>query len=307
LSHLVAAFNEAFERAVSGERLLCLVIDSSHVENSHRQLETWSIPYRSLFEGTPEESLVEIAPLLVSVNGLEAQARKRLFHWAERLAYAAPCLSWFDTKASPIQIAANLRRFHVVGISEGQSMLMRWYDTRVLPVWLACLTPAQAGTFATGSDNWQYVDRFGQVCTVSLQTAESSVEPPPIGKPILTLSDTQFGMLLDTADLDVLIAHLRRIIPDEIGKLPQYRLTMFVAHHLSAAKQAGLLALYTSGKGIEQPAFKAFIKKPPATLDDFTKKLQALPDDVWDAGRPLWESVPGAQLIPSAPPEAAHG
>jgi len=48
------------------------------------------------------------------------------------------------------------------------------------------------------------------------------------------------------------------------------------------------LALYTSGKGLAHPKLKAFMTHPPKTLDAFSDGLQALPDEVWEAGQPLW-------------------
>lgn len=301
--HIQDALSQALEAATSTGRQLCLVVDTVQAEGSHLKLNRWRTPYLSLFEGTPEASLVEVAPLLIPVNDLAPDARTRLFAWAEQLGYSAPCLSWFDTKASVADMAAHLRHFHVVGLSEGQALLMRWYDTRILPVWWICMDPAQAQAFTARSTNWHYVDRFGSISalTMALHATEFPAEPA-FGKPLLSLSDDQYGLLVDAADLDVLMGHLRRVIPDETRRVVDRRLTQFVSRHQQAAMAAGLddldrqtqyvlLALYTSGEGLEHPAFKAFIAFPPKDLDDFYQGMQALPDDVWEAGLPLWDET----------------
>lgn len=106
---------------------------------------------------------------------------------------------------------------------------------------------------------------------------------------------------LKPADIANLVSHLRRVITDETNDTPPRVLNAFVAKYQQRALDAGiddldrqtqyvLLALYTSGKAMEQPLFIAFMKNPPASLDAFYDALQALPKTVWEAGPPLWES-----------------
>jgi hypothetical protein len=98
-----------------------------------------------------------------------------------------------------------------------------------------------------------------------------------------------------------LISHLRRVIPDEINQVPPGVLLAFVKKYQIPLAKAGvddldrqtqymLLALYTSGRGVEDPACVEFMKHAPKSLDDFYTKLNALPQPVWDAGKPLWET-----------------
>lgn len=313
--HIQDALNRALETAASGGRLLYLVVDTAQAEGSHQKLDGWQIPYVSLFEGTPEATLIEVAPLLIPTNGLSPDLRSRLFAWAEQLGYSAPCLSWFDTEASVVDMAKHLRHFHVVGLSEGQAMLMRWYDTRILPVWWTCLEPPQAQAFTAGSMNWHYVDRFGGISALTIAPHETAFPSgPAFGQPLVSLTDEQYGLLVDAADLDVLLGHLRRVIPDETKRVSDRTLTQFVSRHQQAALAAGLddldrqtqyvlLALYTSGKGLEHPAFKAFMASPPKDLNDFHQGMQQLPDEVWEAGRPLWDEAGSSAPLS----EAANG
>jgi hypothetical protein len=298
--HICDALQVAFEQAMAAKRTLCLVIDTAAAEGSHAKLDAWNVSYHSLFDGTPEESLLEIAPLLIPLNELDAQARQRVFAWAQGLAFAAPCLSWIETDVGPAALAKHLRRFHVVGLSEGQSLLMRWYDTRILPVWLACMTADQATAFTAHVSSWAYVDRLGEVTSAVLERPSSDFPPEPsYGEPLVTLTDAQYGMLIDATELDVLLKHLRQIIRDELKRVPVRTLTQFVSKYQQSAIAAGLddidrqaqylmVALYTSGKGVELPVFKALLELPAPTLDELAKRIQDLPDEVWDAGPALW-------------------
>ena len=307
--NIAESLDQAFEISKDRQMTLSLVIDGAQCEGSHLVLQRWNVNYLSLFEGTPEESLIEIAPLLVPVDGIaDGAARVRLFSWAEGLAYRFPMVSWVSSAVNARALAIHLRQFHAVGLSEGQSMLMRWYDTRILPIWLACLTAPQASAFASGSWQWQYVDRSGAVAT-GFETDRPSPlpTPPAYGTPTIVLSDAQFAVLVGAADLDVMLARLRRVIPDEIKQVPTKNLASFVSRYMQAAIDAGLtdidrqaqyvlLALYTSGEGLEQPEFKAFMRTAPKSFAEFSDGITGLPKTVWNAGPPLWDALP-ASLI----------
>jgi Domain of unknown function (DUF4123) len=308
--HVQEALRRALDAAISDGRVLYIVLDAAQAEGSHHLLDRWGVPYESLFKGTREESLIEIAPLLIDAANVSEEVRARLFEWAQRLAYECPCVSWLECVDAMPQLAEHLRQFHVVGLSEGQSMLLRWYDTRILPVWFGCLTGAQADAFASGISRWEYVDRVGGVCELALEAGLSGVPTESaFGEPLIVLNDTQYGMLVDASDLDVMLGHLRRIIPDEIKQVPQRTLALFVSKHQQGARSAGLddidrqtqyvlLALYTSGKGVDVPEFKAFLKSPPPNIKEFSKAMQGLSDAVWEAGPPLWKSGPQATIEP---------
>lgn len=103
--------------------------------------------------------------------------------------------------------------------------------------------------------------------------------------------------------LDVLINHLRFIIKDETNQVEPKKLRSFVQRYQDRAVAEGLmdidrqtqyvlLALYTSGAGIEHPACRALMKKAPKGSDDFADAMQALPDSVWETGKPIWDSKP---------------
>jgi len=104
-------------------------------------------------------------------------------------------------------------------------------------------------------------------------------------------------------DAKELLEFLRDAIPIELKQVPESTLVPFVAKYQKAAMDAGLIsegdqtqylivALYTSGKGIEHPAFKAYLKsyllKPPGS--GFSP-AQNVPEEVWHTGPSLWDAV----------------
>lgn len=300
LMQIEEALHDAVMRAASQQRQVYLLVDTAHAEGTHLSLERWQIPYVSLFENTPEQSLLDIAPLLVDLARTNADQRAKLLSLAQELAYAAPCISWFEADASIQRIAEHLRLFHTVDLSEGQAMLMRWYDTRILPVWLACLTEQQSGAFSACIHRWQYVDRSGDIASLPLKKCLPAFPAEgPYGRALISLTDQQYGLLIDAAQLDILLKHLQRIIPDEVGRLPRAVLMPAVARFRQEAADAGLddldrqtqyvlVGLYTCGQGLKHRDFENYMKAPPQSFDAFAAGLQELPNEVWEAGEPLW-------------------
>ncbi|OWY30663.1 hypothetical protein [Herbaspirillum robiniae] len=105
-----------------------------------------------------------------------------------------------------------------------------------------------------------------------------------------------------SAERDALLEHLRLVIPDETRKVAPKVLSDFVNRYLQRAKRSGLddvnrqtyyllLALYTSGKGIERPEVKALMAHPPVSDDAFNDALTNLPQAVWESGKPLWDTA----------------
>ncbi|WP_348745757.1 contractile injection system protein, VgrG/Pvc8 family [uncultured Herbaspirillum sp.] len=118
-------------------------------------------------------------------------------------------------------------------------------------------------------------------CQSLQQTVQGSFQPDSVA-------------VSERADLDAVIAQARKL---------GYANTLveFVAAYQQRAREAGLddidrqtqyvlLALYTSGAGVEHPAVTALMQNPPASLTGYFDALQAMPEEVWEAGPPLWEN-----------------
>jgi hypothetical protein len=291
------------EAATKRGRYPFLLIDTAFAENAHAQLIRWKVPFWSLFAGTTEEPMLEIAPLLVPLRGVDPVMLGRVCEWSMAMALKCPMLSWLESSQEGNKLSAHLINFHKVGVPDGQTMLMRWYDTRILPVWMGCLRIEQQRQFTAALFSLHYINRFGDIVELFCsETAGQICEAPQFGAPLVALDLTQYGILVDAGDLDTMISHLRRVIKDEMARLPPRLAYEFISLYLQRAVDAGvtdldrqtqyvLLALYTSGRATDEAACVELMNNPPQSLQEFCKAMEALPQMVWAAGKPLWEAT----------------
>lgn len=201
----------------------------------------------------------------------------------------------------PLQdLALHFRAFHLIKVPEkgAREMLLRWYDTRILPVWLDLLTTVQQKAFLTGIHQWQHLDRFGDFkewVIPAMPDEKLSALPP------LRLDQDQYARLLDACEPDIAIAQLRRMMLDEMRRVPFRDLFPFISMHREDSRAHGvqqlddheqylLLALYTSGGFRRHPVVAARIAAHcDQSLEPFGEWVMALPAGVWKTGAPLWE------------------
>jgi len=281
-----------------------LLLDGAHNEGANVHLDGGGFDYESLFDGFPEAAFPEIAPLVIPLHGIDASRLSSLASWAMDQGLQFPCLSWMESQFAPAELAAHLRLFHAVGLSDNQRMLMRWYDTRILPVWLAALNPDQLDLFTAPLLSLHYLNRFGDATGLNWQAGKPCpLRAPAKGRPLIELDDRQYAMLVDASTLDTLVQHLKNVIKDETNQLANRDLMEFVAKYQQRAISFGLddinrqtqyllLALYTSGEGVEHPACQALLKAPPARFEEFFERMQELPEAAWEMGPPLWDAQP---------------
>lgn len=279
------------------------VIDSAQQGGFYKRLDKYGLPYRSLFDGYAEANLPEIAPLLVLLSETDSQQR-RVHNEIQRIAVQRPAISLLESVLPLDELAEHLRAFHTVKLPGRRMMILRWYDTRVLPDWMDALDPSQRAGFTRGIDRWSYYDRFGDERELAL--------PPGSAFPSLTpyeLDDAQYAALREACEADALIAHLRSIIRDELSGLPIRALYPFVDEHLQQARLHGLgglddqtqfllLALYTSGRCLEHHEVALRLAVPAGAHGNaFQDWMDALPDEAWLAGQPLWASATRVQGV----------
>lgn len=263
-----------------------LLLDTAQCLRFHARLDQAGIPYASLYEDHPEFHLLDIAPLLISLN--EQERRHALLREEiERIGARVPALSLIDSDANLNELSKHLRQFHLVGLPEGKRMLLRWYDTRILPTWLAIMTPAQRDGFLLPIKSWSYLDRYGRTQPVELYS-QTSMPPPPTP---YQLNTDQYQALMQAAQTDGVLAQLKRVIPDEIRRTSYQVLFPFLEHQVASARQRGietiddlvqyaLLALYTSGRFVEHPVVaQGFSGNESVLQKEFTDWALSLPDD----------------------------
>ena len=274
------------------------LIDSSQQMRFHRRLDRSGATYQSLFAGYPEESLLDMAPLLIDLNR-DDELRKNLLAAAEHLGKLKPCVSLLIASVPFDELAEHLRQFHLTEIPNGREMIVRWYDGRILPAWLEILEADQRALFTRHLSAWTYFDRFGEPQQLPLPAA-GATEPPPAP---IRLDDNQLSALMSACEADMMIVDLREVNRDELRSVPYRTLYPFVQEHLLVARQHGLtarpdrlqlltLALHTSGRYVDHPRVAQRLSMPaPAHEEAFKDWLAGLGDDVLDIARPLWDTI----------------
>lgn len=275
------------------------VIDSAQRPHFHARLERLGARYRSLFEGTAEAGLLDIAPLLVA---WPEAAHTALDTEIGQMGAQKPGVSLLWSALELDELARQLRAFHLARVPEkgGREMLLRWYDTRILPALLDLLRPDQRAALLENVQRLQYFDRFGELQQWPLDATSEAGLP---ALPPLRLDEQQYARLLDACEPDVAIAQLRRVIPDEMKKVPYRSLYPFIVDHLQDTMTHGvdqvddhvqylLLALYTSGACRAHPAVQARLAQHAGTCEvPFADWALALPEDIWLTGVPLWDAT----------------
>jgi hypothetical protein len=280
------------------------VLDGAQAEGVHEKLYDYVIRNESLFDHTHEANLPEIAPRLIRWPQLDDDKLPRRCHVLAVLAAKNPCLSWFASAAPIGELAAHLRRFHLVDLSENQKLLMRWYDTRNLAAWVQCLTDTQRALFFSGTANWSFADRFGRVQTLSSPSQLSAIPaevPTPYLKEPIQLDDAQLDTLMAAAEPQLIIDRLQDVIPDEVRALPYAVLFDFVRNAASLARRArlkdlnrqvpiALIGLYTSGQAYARPEFQDLLATAEQLASNkLSEQIASLPAAVWQSGPPLWD------------------
>lgn len=274
------------------------VIDSSFHEGLNTRLEGLGVHFLSLFDGTPEHALAEIAPLLIPLDAASDKTRSLLL----QLGGQHPCLSWLCSPLEPSTLAKRLVRWHTVRIEDGGTLLLRWYDTLVQAALIDLLDERQRDTFFDGIDRWAYCDRFGNWRSFVLQRTSDSAD---LTDDPMELSNAQFAGLLEASQSDVVLRHLKEVIPDEIGRCDPMALYALVQEQVRTANRLGwdglddqtqflLPSLYTSGMAAAHPDFLRLMTGPAGedVGTSLSDRMELLGDAVWSCGSPLWETAP---------------
>ncbi len=149
----------------------------------------------SLFQGQPEEQLLEMAPVLMRLEFTCWQHRQ----WLQDLMTAFEQTSGLLIFISPLdfETLASIMRNLADGAWEDRSGLVRFYDTGIFPVLMdKILTPEQKVWLLNPVYLWSYRDRDGKVCWLE---GEFSLDIPLSPENIkINFSDEQM-MKLDVA------------------------------------------------------------------------------------------------------------
>ncbi|MDN8559108.1 DUF4123 domain-containing protein [Citrobacter werkmanii] len=121
------------------------------------------VQWFSLFQGQPEEQLLEMAPVIMRLELACWQHRQ----WLQDLMTAFEQTAGLLIFISPLDFStlASMMRNLADGEWEGRSGLVRFYDTHLFPVLInQILTEEQKAWLLNPVYLWSYRDRDGKVC-----------------------------------------------------------------------------------------------------------------------------------------------
>nr|WP_232917002.1 DUF4123 domain-containing protein [Pseudomonas corrugata] len=149
------------------------------------------IPWRSLFSGTPEENLLEQAPLLMRLNLAHWQHRA----WLEQLMTHCATDARLLVAISPLPFDALSHALQALSQMKwgGQTGLLRFYDPRIFPLLISSiLSDEQRTHYLLPVSYWTWLDRDNQSqWRRGASQARDSIEVPPF----VELSDEQCDLI----------------------------------------------------------------------------------------------------------------
>lgn len=93
------------------------IVDSAQRPHFHERLEKLRTPYCSLFDGTSEEALKDIAPLLIEHTG-NLTEESLLNRELRNLGEHKPAVSYIVSDTSIDALAKHFRNFHLIRVPE---------------------------------------------------------------------------------------------------------------------------------------------------------------------------------------------
>ncbi|NAS99898.1 hypothetical protein CU664_26865 [Pseudomonas syringae pv. actinidifoliorum] len=166
------------------------------------------VPWFSLFSGTPEENLLDQAPLLMRLDLTHWQHKA----WLEELMTHCAADARLVVVISPLPFEALSRALQALSQMKwgGQAGLLRYYDPRIFPLLMSSiLTTEQRGEYLQAACYWGWLDRDDQPQWLqgNCQAHQGGIDVSPF----LDLSDQQCDLigciggaqqLLDGGDFD---------------------------------------------------------------------------------------------------------
>ena len=169
------------------------------------------VPWFSLFSDTPEEALLDNAPILMRLDLREWRHKA----WLEELAGALWETARLMVVISPLAftyLGSSLRWLSQFEWA-GEKGLLRFYDSRIWPTLLdPILAPADRERFLRLALYWGWVDRDRQACW--LPGSFLPGQPLPEKEPPLQLTDAQLSQLGCIGDAQMLLPQAQERFPE---------------------------------------------------------------------------------------------
>lgn len=192
---------------------LYLIIDQAGLDFSIiPACNALSVEWRSLWQGLPEESVLNDAPLLVYIDLENIQQRQWIgdicSEHSNSNVLLALCSLW------PIDLLANWLQKCIDARHEGRPGLLRFYDPRLFPLLTAdLLNDEQKVQLHRPVMFWSWINRDGIP-----QLIAGNGSSPVRGENVvhIDLSDRQLESLMCVCDVNIMLSHQQIKIPDNL-------------------------------------------------------------------------------------------
>jgi hypothetical protein len=155
----------------------------------------------NLFSGSPGESAIEVAPLLLD---LQTPSQLAWLQWLQDVCRESSSLTLLHSTLELSPLAQGLKCRLDVMLPDGVPALLRYFDTRILEALYQTLDPEQRKSFFGIAACWQWLDRAGKL--QQLFNNELSADNWP---ELFAFSEKQQNAMIDAAEADVLTQQMQ--------------------------------------------------------------------------------------------------
>jgi hypothetical protein len=207
------------------------LVDANFDEQFFKGASRINLLRRSLYDNTSLMAMGAAAPFLVEapVAAVRRQA------WLEALFAACegkPMLSIIACTADIDTLQRHLRPYLIAITEDTVQWPVRWGDTRVLPALLAALSDELRNHLLRPLLGWWTAARDGNLLSWQGR-GDPNIQPAQFDK--LPLDESTFGVLVDLAEPDGVLANIADTQPDLLRKFSPAECHCRVARHLSIA------------------------------------------------------------------------
>lgn len=191
----------------------CAVHEDAHLELTSRFP---GVRWHSLFEGTPEEELVEASPVLVEVPSQGQD--QMLVQWLLEYERSAPSVTWIDSRMSLPNLGAMLTARMACRINDDDLVVLRFWDPRILLGLPSALDAEQRRHFFAPVAEWTaWEQRRQQYYTITAPPDAAPVPRFAVMPMALTMAQRDQLMYYDKEALyERIVAHWEETCPDAI-------------------------------------------------------------------------------------------
>ena len=269
----------------------CAIHDSAYQELKSRFA---SVRWRSLFEDTPEEDLVEASPILIDISSQEhGQA---LVRWLLAYERSTPSVTWIDSRMSLPNLAAMLTSRMVCRINEDDLVVLRFWDPRILLGLPSALDAEQRRHFFAPVADWTaWEPRRQQYYTITAPPDAAPVPRFAVMPMALTLAQRDQLMYYDREALyERIVAHWQETCAEAIAGIEHNMLREIAIAAVARCSSYGIhsaddqvlfagLMMAVSPSFDDHPAVQRGLRDQAIAPDERLDRLIGeLPEVVWE-------------------------